>query len=73
MKKLIISLFIFLVSCSSDKVSKNHGFRYLESKYEKITLNQTNKNDILKLIGPPSTISDFNTNKWFYIEDYVLN
>jgi Small protein A (tmRNA-binding) len=73
MKKLIISLFIFLVSCSSDKVSKNHGFRYLESKYEKITLNQTNKNDILKLIGPPSTISDFNTNKWFYIERRKTN
>ena len=26
------------------------------------------KNDILKIIGPPSSISDFNKNKWFYIE-----
>ena len=68
MKILFIILFLLLVNCSSDKVSKNHGFRSLETKYNKIILDQTNKNDILNLIGPPSSISDFNKNKWFYFE-----
>jgi len=31
-------------------------------------LNKANKNDILSLLGPPSTISDFNANLWIYIE-----
>ena len=73
MKLLIISVFVFLVSCSSNKVSKNHGFRYLENKYNNIILNESNKNDIVNLIGPPSTISDFNPNKWIYIERRKTN
>ena len=73
MKILFIILFLLLVNCSSDKVSKNHGFRSLETKYNKIILDQTNKNDILNLIGPPSSISDFNKNKWFYIERRKTN
>ena len=40
---------------------------------EKIEINITNKNDLLKLIGPPSTKSDFNINKWFYLERLKTN
>ena len=32
-----------------------------------------NKNDIIDLIGSPSTKSDFNKNKWFYIERRKTN
>ena len=32
-----------------------------------------NKNDLVRLIGPPSSISDFNNNKWFYIERLKTN
>ena len=28
---------------------------------------------LIKIIGPPSTISDFNKNKWFYIERLKTN
>ena len=68
MKILILFLFLFTLNCSANKVSKNHGFKSLETKFEKIVINQTNKNDIIDLIGSPSTKSDFNKNKWFYIE-----
>ncbi len=73
MKVLFFILFLSLLNCSSNKVSKNHGFRSLETKYEKIILDETNKNDILNLIGPPSSISDFNKNKWIYIERRKTN
>jgi len=73
MKILILLLFLFTLNCSTNKVSKNHGFKLLEQKFEKISINQTNKNDIISLIGPPSTKSDFNENKWFYIERRKTN
>ena len=40
----------------------------LEEKQTKLKINQTNKNDILKLIGPPSTKSTFDNDIYIYIE-----
>ena len=73
MKILIIILLFFTLSCSTNKVSLNHGYKALESKYEIIIVNKSNKNDIVSLIGPPSSKSDFNENKWFYIERKKTN
>ena len=73
MKILFIFLILFITNCSSNKVSNNHGFSSLDTKFEKIIVNKTNKNDILKIIGPPSSISDFNKNKWFYIQRMKQN
>ena len=68
MKFYFIFIFLFIVNCSTNKVSNNHGSISLQSKFEKITINKSNKNDILKIIGPPSTTSEFDENKWFYIQ-----
>ena len=73
MKYIYIILLLFIISCTSNKVSKNHGYKSLELKYEKIYVNKTNKNDLIKIIGPPSSKSDFNENKWFYIERRKTN
>ncbi len=45
----------------------------LEVKFDQIELNTMNKNDLIKLIGPPSIKSDFNKNKWFYLERLKTN
>ncbi|MDC3054813.1 outer membrane protein assembly factor BamE [Candidatus Pelagibacter sp.] len=73
MKYIFIIIFIFIINCSGNKVSNYHGIKSLEAKYEKIEINLTNKNDLLKLIGPPSTKSDFDENKWFYLERLKTN
>ena len=73
MRIFFIYLFLFTLNCSPNKVSNNHGFTSLQDKFEKISINKTNKNDILKIIGPPSSISNFNNNKWFYIERMKKN
>ena len=73
MKIIIIIILFFTLSCSTNKVSQNHGYKALESKYDKIFINKTNKNDVVTIIGPPSTVSDFNENKWFYIERKKTN
>ena len=69
----IILIFIITVNCGGNKVTNYHGVKKIETKYQKLELNVTNKNDIIKLIGPPSSISDFNKNKWFYIERLKTN
>ena len=45
----------------------------MDSKFSELKLNITNKNDLYKIIGPPSFKSDFNKNKWFYIERLKSN
>ena len=72
-KILYFLLFIITINCSGNKVSNYHGVKKLEIKYSQIIVNKSNRNDILKIIGPPSSISDFNENKWFYIERLKSN
>ena len=73
--KTIISILIllFITNCTGNKVSNYHGTKLLELKYEEIKVNVSNKNDLLKIIGPPSTVSDFDDNKWFYFERLKTN
>ena len=68
-----ILIFIFIVNCSGNKVSNFHGSKALDLKFEKLIINETNKNDLVRIIGSPSTISDFDKNKWFYIERNKTN
>ena len=41
---------------------------FLEKKQEILIVNKTNKNDILKILGNPSTKSQFDNDVWIYIE-----
>jgi outer membrane protein assembly factor BamE (lipoprotein component of BamABCDE complex) len=70
MKNLFIFLLIalFFSACSLKKVTKHHGVHFLNKKQEKLTVNQSNKNDILKLLGSPSSKSTFDNDLWIYIE-----
>ena len=47
--------------------------RFLDKKQEKLTINKSNKNDILELLGSPSTTSTFDNNLWIYIERKIDN
>jgi outer membrane protein assembly factor BamE (lipoprotein component of BamABCDE complex) len=70
MKNLFIFLLIalFFSACSLKKVTKHHGVHFLNKKQEKLTVNQSNRNDILKLLGSPSSKSTFDNDLWIYIE-----
>tara|TARA_B100001123_G_scaffold371111_1_gene434062 strand:- start:424 stop:891 length:468 start_codon:yes stop_codon:yes gene_type:complete len=73
MKYIVIFIFVFILSCSSNKVVKNHGISLLEKKSEKIFVTKSNKNDIIEILGPPSTKSSFDANTWIYIERKKIN
>jgi len=70
MKNLFILLLItlFFSACSLKRVQKHHGVHFLNKKQEKLTVNQSNRNDILELLGSPSTRSTFDNDLWIYIE-----
>ena len=64
---ILILLFLFTLNCSLNKVSNSHGSRFVNTKYDKIILNKSNKNDVRKIMGPPSSVSKFK-DTWFDIE-----
>ena len=59
---------LFLSSCTLNKVVQHHGVHSLEKKQTKLKVNTTNKNEIIKFIGPPSTKSTFDNDIYIYIE-----
>ena len=75
MRKLFIFFIIslFISACTLKKIEKHHGVHFLNKKQEKLTVNQSNKNDILKLLGSPSTKSTFDNDLWIYIERKTNN
>ena len=73
MKFVLTLILLFIINCTGNKVTNYHGTKLLQSKYERINVNITNKNDLLKIIGPPSSISDFDKNTWFYFERLKTN
>ncbi len=68
MKFLYIIIFFFILSCSTNKVVKHHGVHFLEKKNEKLIVLTSNRNDVLKILGNPSTKSSFDNDVWIYIE-----
>ena len=73
MKKILILSFFLLASCSLNKVVQHHGVHNLEKKQAKLKINETNKNDIINLIGPPSTKNTFDNDIYIYIEKKTSN
>ena len=47
---------------------KHHGVPFLEKKQLELIINESNKNDIRKILGNPSTTSKFDNDVWIYIE-----
>ena len=73
MRILIIILLLLTASCSNNKVVKNHGLRALDIKSERIIISKTNKNDVIDLLGKPSSISLFDENLWLFIQSEKIN
>ena len=70
MNKILYIIFIsFIVSnCSFKPVVKHHGVPFLEKKQKNLIISESNKNDIKKILGNPSTKSKFDNDVWIYIE-----
>ena len=65
----IIFIILIATSCSLNPVDKYHGVAFLEKKQKKLFINKSNKNDIIKVLGAPSTESILEDDLWIYIEN----
>ena len=70
MIKILYILFFALVvsNCSLKKVVKHHGVPFLEKKQKELIIDQSTSNDVIRILGAPSTRSKFDTDIWIYIE-----
>ena len=67
-KKVYIVLLFILIGCQLQEPTKNHGIVFLENRSNKLLINKTNQNDVLKIIGQPHSKSIKDLNTWIYIE-----
>ena len=63
---VILSFFFFLTNCQVN--TKNHGILFLENRYNILAVNESNTNDVIKIVGNPHTKSISDENTWIYIE-----
>ena len=63
----IIILF-FLISCQRHNIVHTHGIAYLDKRQKLVILNESNKNDVIKIFGQPATKGMTDDNLWIYIE-----
>ena len=64
----IIIVSLIVTNCSIKPVVKHHGVPFLEKKQSLLKINESNMNDIKKILGKPSTRSKFDNDIWIYIE-----
>ena len=67
-KILLIIITLLLTNCSLNKVVHHHGVHNLEKKQLKLKVNSSNKNDVISIMGPPSTKSTFDQDVYIYLE-----
>tara|TARA_B100000780_G_C21031841_1_gene413741 strand:+ start:277 stop:744 length:468 start_codon:yes stop_codon:yes gene_type:complete len=66
--KIYLLLMFILMGCQLQEPTKNHGIVFLENRSNKITINKSNQNDVLNIIGQPHSKSIKDLNTWIYIE-----
>ena len=66
----IFSLFlIFILSaCNFQDPNNTHGIIFLENRSNKLVINSTNKNDVIKVIGQPQIKDNLDNELWIYVE-----
>ena len=64
----LVFILIFIIGCKQNEVIKTHGISYLEKREKLIVVNESNKNDIISVLGQPATKGMVDDNLWIYIE-----
>ena len=64
----IILISLIVSNCSFKPVVKHHGVPFLEKKQTSLITDESNINDIKRILGNPSTKSKFDNDVWIYIE-----
>ena len=61
-------LTVFLSNCQKNRIIKTHGIFYLQNRAVLLKIQNSNRNDVIKILGKPHTTSFHEQNTWIYIE-----
>ena len=61
-------IFLILLGCQLQEPAKNHGILFLDNRSKKLTINKSNKNDVIKILGQPHSKTFDQNDTWIYIE-----
>ena len=61
-------MFLILSGCKLQEPIKTHGIVYLENRANKLIINKSNKNDVIKIFGQPQIKDSDNIDTWIYLE-----
>ena len=65
-KKYIFIVLVYLItSCSP--IVENRGYVFDEKRLDQIEINKTISNDVMDILGSPSTTSAIDASTWYYI------
>ena len=64
----LLSVLVLLESCKREPLISTHGIAYLDKREKLILVDDFNKNDIIRVLGQPSTKGLTDDNMWIYIE-----
>jgi len=66
---LYIIFFSFILNnCQFNDAKKSHGINFLDNREKVLVVGKTNKNDVIKLVGNPHTVSIKGKDTWIYFE-----
>ena len=69
-KFIIYSLLLISINSCQGRIS-NHGVLNIDNKIDTIIEKKLEKAEVEALLGPPSTVSAFEFNKWYYISNTI--
>ena len=67
-KIIIIVILLLLSNCQRNQIINTHGVVFLDKKHKNLVIDKSNKNDVKKVLGHPSTVGTFDNSIWIYIE-----
>ena len=67
-KKIFLLLLFIITNCQLKEPTKNHGILFLENRSNKLVLNKSNQNDVVKIVGQPHSKSINDDQIWLYLE-----
>ena len=65
---LYLLVFFILISCKLQEPLKTHGIIFLENRSQKLVLNKSNKNDVIRIMGRPHIKEEEINQSWIYLE-----
>ena len=68
LRNILFFIFFILLGCQLQEPTKNHGILFLDNRSEKLTINKSNKNDVIKILGQPHAKTFDEEDLWIYVE-----